>query len=416
MAYTPPSKVGQTHEKLSDAKAYLKRFSYGKIEGLGTTDTGDTITEGYLRAQRQFKSNIHLDFIKGRRPPGMPDLDPNSTAFDWATQKNMLLLGPAVPPPPAVKPFLALNFTGTWGAWDNGFGWDVMLRLDQSRWQLQGLGYNTQAFMIGTTDHSYLDMCNEGAAEGLKFALPTQQRIGLFAYSGGCGAAWEFMRRWPADRRNQIAIVEAFGDPNRPPGPTLLGNNPEGHGISEDFAPEWVQDRYYSFVLPGDMYGSATGILPIFYDILVRLEMTPEFIMWFFQLIVDQLGNLTPIGGLLFGTGGDSSLPFFGQLAPLLPMLAGGGGALGGLGGLGGLIGGLGGMLGGFSGATTGTAGGQKINLLAMLLNIPAIINALVKLLNFAISGDHGHYGDKSVTSDGMTCVDKGAQIANALR
>lgn len=416
MAYDPPDEVGETHPKISDAKNVLKRFTYGRIEGLGTTDTDDTITEGFERAFRQYRTNVHFDFIRGRRP-GLPDLDPNNPDFNWAAQKNMGLLIPVAPPPPAVKPFLALNFTGTWGAFDNGFGWDIMMRLDRARWELFGLTYNTQAFLMGTTDHSYLDMVNEGAATGLAVALPRprNQRIGLFAYSGGCGAAVEFLRRWPADRRDQIAIVECCGDPNRPPGPTLLGNDPGGHGISEDFPPGWVLNRYYSFALPGDMYPNADGLLPIFYDILVRLEMTPEFIMWFFMLLVDQLGNLTPLGASMFGLGGMSSIPGFGMLAGLLPMLTGGGGA-GGLGGLGGLLGGFGGLLGGFGGPTQSqpVAGGQRINLIAMLLNIPGIINTLVKLLQFLITQDHSKYG-ATPAFDGMTAVDKGAQIANAL-
>lgn len=388
MAYEPPDEVGETHPKISDAKAVLKRYWYGRAEGLGTTDVDDTITPGFERGFRQYRINIHYDYVRGKRPLGMPDLDPENPDFNWAAQKNMGLLAPAVLPPPAAKPFLALNFPGTWGAHNNGFGWDTMVRLNPSKWELFGLTYNTTAFLIGSADHSYLDMCNDGANTGLAVALPRprSQRIGLFAYSGGCGAAREFLMRWPADRRDQIAGVFAIGDPNRPPGPTLTGFSADGHGISEDFPPDWVLPRYYSFNLEDDMYGSAVGLLPVFYDILVRLEATPEFIKWFFMLLVDQAGRLTPIGGQLLGVGG-GGVPFFGQLSGLLPMITG------------------------------GTAAGlPQVNLLMMLFNIPAIITTIIAALQFLISQDHGGYADpRKAVFGGMTAIDRAAQIANAL-
>lgn len=387
MTYDPPDEVGESHPKISDAKNYLKRFSYGKMEGLGDTDTSDLITPGFARAFRQYRNNVHFDFLKGRRPTGMPDLDPNNYDFDWAAQKNMGLLASTVPPP-RVKPYYGLSWTGTWGAWDNGFGYDTLRRADQNKIDVQGLGYNTGAFLSPDPSHSYLDMINDGVAEGNRWALPDRRRKVLAGYSGGAGCVVEFLRRWPADRRNEIALILQYGDPNRPPGRTLLGNDPGGHGISEDFPPDWCLDRYYSFTIDGDMYPNAVGLLPIFYDILTRLEATPEFMMWFFNLLVDQLGSLTPIGGLMLGTAGSAGIPFFGQLASMLPMLTGGLGM--------------------------GGAAEPKINLISMLFNIPAIIGSLMAALKFLITNAHTHYGDQPVF-DGLTGVDKGAQLINAL-
>ena len=323
MAYIPPNKVGQTHDKISDAKAYLEpRFTHAKIIG---TDRSDVITAEYLEAQQIFNARVHADFLKGRRPAGYPDLNPGDTSFDWATQKNMGLLATTAPPP-SRQPLGFYSFTGTWGAWNNGFGSDVGVRVDQRKFQHQGLGFDTNAFLIGNDPgHSYIDMLNDGENEYWKFGRYDRRRKVLSGYSGGANCVAQVLNHWAADRRNEIAAVLQFGDPSRPPGKTLLGNDPGGHGISEDFPPDWVLNRYYSFTIDGDMNPNAVGLLPVFYDILSRLEATPEFAMYFFQLLVGQLGGLTTIGSQMLGVGGNPAIAGFGQLAGLLPLITGGG-------------------------------------------------------------------------------------------
>lgn len=380
MTWTPPDEIGESDPLLPAARKYLSRFSYGfKLKGT----TSEVIDADYLEAQRQFKNNRHTEVVKGYKPG--PDLDPNSPAFDWATKSQMLLIGGVEVPPPA-KPYYGLSWTGTWGSWDNGFGWDTMQLLDKKRFDIQGLGYNTNAFMIGNDPtHSYLDMIEDGVAEGRKFAIPDRRKKVLFGYSGGAGCVVEFLNRWPADRRDEIAMVVQFGDPNRPEGPTLLGNNPGGHGISEDFPPDWILNRYYSFTLPGDMYPNAAGLLPLFYDILVRMEATPEFAMYLFNLFVGQLGYLTSFGAAALGLSGNPSLAGFGQLAGLLPLI-------------------------------TGSGTSQTPNLIAMIFNIGNIVVSLQKLLKFVISQDHNMYNDPGHrVFDGMTAVEKAAQLVNAL-
>lgn len=405
MAYEPPDEVGESHPKISDAKTVLKRYAYGRLEGLGTTDTDDIYTAGFDRAFRQYRSNIHFDFTRGKRPLGMPDLDPANPDFDWAAQKNMGLLTAAAPP--GVPPYYGLSWTGTFGAWDNGYGWQVLRRAKEANFgklDIQGLGYNTSAFLMGDTSHSYLEMLDDGANEGMRFALPDRRKKILGGYSGGAGCVVEFLRRWPVERQSEIAIILQFGDPNRPPGPTLLGKNYPGHGISEDFPPDIYLNRYYSFNKPGDMYPNAVGVMPIFYDILVRMEASFDFILFLFGMLVDQVGNLTPFGMLGLGLGGDSSIPGFGMLSGLLPLITGGAG------------GGLGGLLGGFGGPSQSNpiGGGTSINLVAMLINIPGIILALKALLDFLITGDHGRYHE-GTDFDGMSAEDKAIQLVLAL-
>ena len=118
--------------------------------------------------------------------------------------------------------------------------------------------------------HSYIDMLNDGEAEFWRLGGPDRRPKVLPGYSGGANCVAQVLNHWPADRRGEILAVIQFGDPSRPPGKTLLGNDPGGHGISEDFPPDWVLDRYFSFAIDGDMYPNATGLLPFFYDIQSR--------------------------------------------------------------------------------------------------------------------------------------------------
>ncbi|WP_081342942.1 hypothetical protein [Mycobacteroides chelonae] len=87
MAWSPADEIGERDALLPAARKYLSRFSYGaKLKGT----TSDVIDVDYLAAQRQFKVNRHAEVITGRKPG--PDLDPGSSAFDWATKKQMGLL------------------------------------------------------------------------------------------------------------------------------------------------------------------------------------------------------------------------------------------------------------------------------------------------------------------------------------
>lgn len=411
--YEPPDEVGESHPKISDAKNYLKRFAYGRLEGLGTTDVSDLITPGFERAFRQFRVNVHYDVSKGRRAG--PDLDPNNPDFDWAAQKQMGLI--ASPPPVTTRPkYYGLSWTGTWGNWDNGYGYHVLRRAKErnnNKLDFQGLGYNTNAFMIGNDPgHSYNDMLVDGVIEGNKFALNDFRPKILTGYSGGAGCVVQFLYQWPANRRHEIVLILQFGDPNRPPGPTLLGKNYQGHGISEDFPPDWCLPVYYSFNKPGDMYPNAVGLLPIFYDILTRMEATIEFVTYLFSLLVGQLGHLTPFGNMALGLGGDSNMLGFGQLKGLLPLITGS--ASGGLGGgLGGLLGLGGSLLGGGVQQST-PSNGQSINLVAMIFNIPAIIISLKALLDFMITGDHGRYHEGN-DFGGLSAEDRAIELVLAL-
>lgn len=379
MAWAPPQKVGDKDPSVAAAKKVLGRFSYG--QGLGSTDE---YTAEFGEALQHFQNNVHSLVATGRRRG--PDVGVLGV-LDWATKTQLGLLAP---PPPTVPARKIVSFTGTWGAWDNGFGYDVGVRVDQGKYQHQGLGYNTNAFMIGNDPgHSYIDMLNDGEAEYLRMFRDDRRPTVLAGYSGGANCVAQVLNHWPADRRSEIIGVVQFGDPSRPPGKTLLGNDPGGHGISEDFPPDWVLDRYYSFTIDGDMYPNAVGLLPVFYDILTRMEATAEFAMYLFNLFINTAtGAFSSIGLQALGLGGNSSIPFFGQLSGLLPLLTGG--------------------LGG------GQQGNQPVNLLSMILNIGNIISSLMALLKFMTTNAHSHYGDQPIFG-GLTGVSRAVQIVNAL-
>lgn len=246
------------------------------------------------------------------------------------------------------------------------------------RFVQQGVGYNTDAFLMGDPTHSYVDACNEGSAELLRLALPV---VGLpkviNGYSMGADVVRQALERWPADRRDEIKLIVAFGNPCRRPGPTLLGNDPGGQGIAGAWYPEWTWDRLYDFTQPGDMYPNSTGLLPQLYQILTRMEATTDFALYLFNLLTSSFGPL------LLGTVA-SAAPGAGALAGILGMIT--------------------------PGPFTQTAG--QPNLLAMITNIPAIIQTLVAALQFVQTNAHFRYGDEPQPYwRNLTAVDCAAQI-----
>lgn len=246
------------------------------------------------------------------------------------------------------------------------------------RFTIQGVGYNTNAFLVPDPQHSYVEMVNEGAAEGMRLAIADRGPKVLITYSGGSDTGTEFLHRWPAERRDEIKMVVAYGDPSRRPGPTLLGDNPAGQGIGGRWAPEWIWPRYYNFCLPGDMYccTNARSLQPLFYRILTRAELTFDFAVYLFQVLTSDLGPalLGTQKSDLAGAGGFASIA---------------------------------------AAVTTGAAnviGGQILQPLQLFSMLPVILNSLVSLAKFAVSGDHGKY-HVTPAWNGLNGVDRAVQL-----
>ena len=245
----------------------------------------------------------------------------------------------------------------------------------------QGVGFSTDAFLMGDVTHSYVNACDEGSAEFIRLATPDPRPKVVIGYSMGDDVNYQSMMMWPANRRNEILCYVGFGSPTRPEGPTLLGNDPGGKGIAGRFTPDWLRNRAYHFTHDGDMYANAVGLLPTFYQILTRMEFSTDFAVYLFQLLTSSMGPM--LLGLV-----TSTIPFAGSLAPILGMLTPGG-----------------------FGTGLPTNVGQ-INLMSMILNIDAIVKTLGALLKFVNTNAHYHYHDQPEPFwRGMTGVDCAAQI-----
>jgi peptidoglycan hydrolase-like protein with peptidoglycan-binding domain len=306
---------------------------------------------------------------------------------DYATQLAIGAVQPA-PAPPTVKQFYQ-----------------------------QGVGYPADGFLQPDPNTSYVESRAAGIAEGLRLSLPDRRPKVLIGYSQGEDVDNNWMQQWPADRRDEIKLYIGFGSPCRPPGPTLLGNDPGGAGISGNYTPEWLRDRAYHFTQPGDMYANAVGLLPMLYDVLTHLDLSLEFAMYLFNFA------MTAPAKLLMGTE-PSSQAGAGALSGLAPLIGLAGNVVGGglgsaVGGpLGGVVGGMGGnVLGGMLGTVGGGLGLPQqqaglLNVTQIFAILPQIVQTIVAALQFMFTQAHSHYHDTPQPYwRGMTAVDCAAQI-----
>lgn len=251
MAWLPPQKVGDTDPLISDAKAVLAKFSYGK--GLGSTDE---YTAPFGDALRTYGANIHAQVVKGQRPAP----DTNSLGiFDWAIKKQMGFLGPLTPPIPPPGPRIPTYcFRGTGGV----VGLDIVSLVCQllgdlveeinTPWAatMGGIPVGTAG---GVGDPSMWTAIQDGltAAQNdflARRAVNPHIKICILGYSAGAILAMLF-RQWILDNfpENYCASV-TFGDPSRPNGGGFFGRVPAwGNGIADfelgdpkDFRHAWL--------------------------------------------------------------------------------------------------------------------------------------------------------------------------------
>lgn len=243
----------------------------------------------------------------------------------------------------------------------------------------QGVGYPAMGFLQPDPNISYVESRDSGVAELLRLMLATPGNKVLYGYSQGADVVIRALLRWPEARRGEIRLIGTFGSPCRPEGPTLLGGRtPKGAGIAGVYTPEWARDREYSFTIDGDMYSESVGVLPQLYDILTRLDLSIEFAQYLFGMLTSSFGPV------LLGTV-SALVPGAGALAPVLGMVT--------------------------SGPQSQTAG--SVNLMAILFNIPGIVQAIIAALKFVFTQAHSHYHDQPLF-DGLTAVDRLAQITAA--
>jgi len=134
MAWAPPSKPGDRHPSIIDAKRKLRGYSYGK--GL---DSSDEYTVGFGAALIQFQQNRNAQILKGqvRDMPGMNI----QGILDWASKKNLKILPEQLNPPAARK--LVLAIPGHLGSMFDGPQFFTARTLEeQGRVRVQPVGYN----------------------------------------------------------------------------------------------------------------------------------------------------------------------------------------------------------------------------------------------------------------------------------
>lgn len=388
---------------------------------LGVTENGvyDAATAAFIREYQRRKTETGVALPR------------NATAapgdVDYATKVALGLIPSAAVVPSPPKAVIA-TVPGTWAGWNDGPPAWTAWRCAPKFWQ-QGVQYPAMGFLNPDPQVSYNESRDAGINELLRLSLPDPRPKVWVGYSQGADVVTRALYAWPVDRRHEIIQVTKFGDPGQPPGVDGSVNG----GISKVYTPEWALSRTRSYLIKGDMYGDAPGLLPFGYEVLTRLEISGEFVFYLFGLLTGipvsggagGIGGLLNMAGPLLGMGAGLAGPLLGMAGPILGSAVGG--AVGGP--VGGMIGGVGGnMLGqgttavanllgsqllglpgtpgsstpGFGmfgnilglitpGPTSQTSG--PISLMAMLLNIPAIIQSLMALLEFLFTGAHMKYG-----------------------
>jgi len=156
----------------------------------------------------------------------------------------------------------------------------------------QPVGYPASGFLYPNPFLSYNESVGLGMAELVRLILMNAGKFYLCGYSQGAEVVVRtlglMLPGQPlAHRAGDLLDVVTFGNPCRAPGPTLLGNNPVGAGISRVFTPTEFRSRTYDFVLDGDMYATATDdtLLHLGYEALTALELDLPFALKIITLI-----------------------------------------------------------------------------------------------------------------------------------
>jgi hypothetical protein len=195
-------------------------------------------------------------------------------------------------PLPTSRPFFYCA-SGTWQTPFMGPPFDVGWRLEQiGLVRNQPVGYPAAGFLYPNPFLSYNESVALGVAELMRLILMNAGQFHLCGYSQGAEVVVRtlglMLPGQPlAHRAGDLLKVVTFGSPCRPPGPTLLGNNPPGSGISRLYTPEQFRSRTYDFVLDGDMYATATDdtLLHLGYEALTPLELELPFALKILELI-----------------------------------------------------------------------------------------------------------------------------------
>lgn len=333
----------------------------GKWIGYGLGDAGEQVAK--------IQHRLIFAFPKNSKAIGLGVQE--TGIYDLATQEAVKNIQPFLNP--AQVPTGVANY-----ATQLGLGAVIKAGPPAKKFIQQGVGYPAMGFLQPDPNMSYVESRNAGTTELLRLATPDTRPKVVIGYSQGDDVVAYFLERWPENRRSEIKAVVGFGSPSRPEGPTLLGNDPGGKGISGHWTPQWARDRTYHFTHDGDWYPNARGLMFLLYDILTRMEVSLDFAMYLFQVLSTEAGKL---------------------LMGITPSDLQGAGALAMLGTL----------------ATTGLStvvGKEILPPLTLFTLLPQLIWLMIDALKFVSTNAHMHYHDTPLPEwRGLTAVDCAAQI-----
>lgn len=219
-----------------------------------------------------------------------------------------------------------LTASGTWAPPDVGYPADTARAL-VSEWdwvqaELMGetgprfvwrpIDYPAVGFLNPDPNTSYNESVTLGVTRGVTMLLDDiTDPYDLVGYSQGAEVVNRIATYMLEQGRPPRRIV-TFGSPCRAPGPTRVGNNPPGSGISRLYTPRELRARTTDIVRnKGEMYGCAEEdtLLPEFYGLFTKAELSLPFGLALFRI----LGTALPLAGAIGGTSG-GMLSMFGGL------------------------------------------------------------------------------------------------------
>ena len=340
MAWAPPQNVGDVDATISDAKKYLRRFSYGKL-----LDDTDTYTVEFAKVLKEFAARrneqIRLKVVGFAGDPYVND----KGIYDWAMKVAVGVIArpkpPAQPPTPREwRPIFLFSAPGSGANNMVGPSNDVGVRcqdelgINHVRLEFPIGGY--LGLLGGDSKLSYIEVITlekEDLRLKVRAAIAeTKRRYGArwievieFWFSGysqsadgmvkavlelfGDGGEFAYLR----GRINGLLL---FGNPARQPGRTKIGNTPKGWGIARDVIPTWLQALVVDICTEQDMYATTEDdtLLPLLYDWFIRAEMDMGFIAFsagiLIPVIASYLGIAGPLIGGLFGDVGAQLIGF----------------------------------------------------------------------------------------------------------